>query len=169
MDLNNQVHGERLIQNTTINPKSRGWLLPSHGGERCEDVGQGGESVGGNSGSSSPSNLPPAAACSLSVFVFLIYAFVYHKINSEGGGGIYRRFKVKRSMWPSRLRRKEPRSSRWPPPCSLECCPHGGPILSLRGLLVHFFFSSCLNSRKNDPWKRLGPFNVRKVSETQNT
>jgi hypothetical protein len=28
MDLNNEVHGNRLIQDTTTNPKSRGGLLP---------------------------------------------------------------------------------------------------------------------------------------------
>jgi hypothetical protein len=52
MYLNNEVHGGRLIQDTTTNPKSRGELFPSHGGERCGRVGEGGEATGGKSGSS---------------------------------------------------------------------------------------------------------------------
>jgi hypothetical protein len=51
---NNQVHGEILIPGTTTNPKSRGGLLPSHGGERCRDVGEGGDAAKGNFGSGSP-------------------------------------------------------------------------------------------------------------------
>jgi hypothetical protein len=54
MDLNNEVHGERLIQGTTTNPKSRGVLLPSHGGERWRGVGEGGEVAGDDSSSGSP-------------------------------------------------------------------------------------------------------------------
>jgi hypothetical protein len=60
MDLNNQVHGEKLIQDTTTNPKSRGGLLPSNGGERCRGVCEGGVAARGNFGSGSPSNLPLA-------------------------------------------------------------------------------------------------------------
>jgi hypothetical protein len=62
MDLNNKVHEERLMKYTTTNPKSRGGILPSHGGECCGGVGEGGEVAGGDSGSGSPSNLPPAVA-----------------------------------------------------------------------------------------------------------
>jgi hypothetical protein len=43
MNLNNKVYGERSIQDITTNPKSRGVILPSHGGERCRGVGEGGE------------------------------------------------------------------------------------------------------------------------------
>jgi hypothetical protein len=50
----NQVHGERLIQYTTTNPKSRDVLIPYHDGERCGGVGEGGEAAGGDSGSGSP-------------------------------------------------------------------------------------------------------------------
>jgi hypothetical protein len=41
------------------------------------------------------------------------------------------------------------------------------PILGIHGLLVHFFFSSCINSQKHEPQKRLDHFDVRKVRETQ--
>jgi hypothetical protein len=52
---NNQVHEERLIQDTTTNPKSRGGLLPSHSGEHCGGVGEGSEAAaGGYFGSGSP-------------------------------------------------------------------------------------------------------------------
>jgi hypothetical protein len=45
MNLNNEVHEERLIQDTTKNINSTGGLLPSHGGERCGGVGEGGEAA----------------------------------------------------------------------------------------------------------------------------
>jgi hypothetical protein len=54
MDLNNEVHGEKLIQDTTINPKCRGGLLPSLGGEGYGGVGEGGEVDKGDSGSGPP-------------------------------------------------------------------------------------------------------------------
>jgi hypothetical protein len=41
----NQVHGETLMQYTTTNPKSKGGLLPSHGGEHSRSVGEGGEAI----------------------------------------------------------------------------------------------------------------------------
>jgi hypothetical protein len=47
MDLNNEVYGERLIQDSTTNPKSRGGLLPSHDGESCGGIGEGGEAARG--------------------------------------------------------------------------------------------------------------------------
>jgi hypothetical protein len=67
MDLNNELHGERLIQYTTTNPKSMGALLPSHGGEHCRGVGEGGETIGGDSGSGSPFNLPSVVAYNPSI------------------------------------------------------------------------------------------------------
>ena len=58
-----EVHRERerLDQATTTNQISGGELLPFHGGERHGCVGGRGEATGGDSGSGSPSNLPPAA------------------------------------------------------------------------------------------------------------
>jgi hypothetical protein len=50
---NNQVHEERLIQDTTTNPNSRGGLLPSHGGGHYGGVGEGSEVAGGYFGSGS--------------------------------------------------------------------------------------------------------------------
>jgi hypothetical protein len=52
MDLYNQVHGERFIQDITIKPKSRNGLLPPRGRERYIGVGKGGEAaeVGGDHG-----------------------------------------------------------------------------------------------------------------------
>jgi hypothetical protein len=47
MDINNEIHRERLIQDTTTNPKCRGVLILSHGGEHCGGVGEGGEAAGG--------------------------------------------------------------------------------------------------------------------------
>jgi hypothetical protein len=79
MDPNNEVHGKRLIQDTTTNPKSMGGLIPSHGQERNGGVGEGEEAAEGDSGIGSPSNLPPAAACSLSVSLFLISASIHHE------------------------------------------------------------------------------------------
>jgi hypothetical protein len=67
MELYNQVHGERLIQDTTTNPKYSGGLLLSHGGEWCERVGEGGEAAEGDFNNDSLSNLAPVVACSLSV------------------------------------------------------------------------------------------------------
>jgi hypothetical protein len=57
---------------------SLGLDYSSHGGEHCKGLGEGGEAAGGNSVSGSPSNLPPMAACSLFVSLFLISAFVHH-------------------------------------------------------------------------------------------
>jgi hypothetical protein len=54
MDLSNQVHGEILMQDTTTNPKFGGGLLPSHSGERCEGVGEGGEVTKGDFDSGPP-------------------------------------------------------------------------------------------------------------------
>jgi hypothetical protein len=79
MDLTNEVHGEILIQDNTTNPKYRGGLLPSDGGERYRCVGEGGEAVGGDSGRSSPSNLPLVVAWSFSVSLFSISASVHHE------------------------------------------------------------------------------------------
>jgi hypothetical protein len=46
----------------------------------------------------------------------------------------------------ARNRQKKPRGSRWAHHVAY-CSAHVvGPILGLLGLLVHFFFSSCLNS-----------------------
>jgi hypothetical protein len=84
MDLNNKVHGERLIQDTTANPKSRGALLPSHGGELCGGVGEGGEVAGGNSATGPLSNLPLTMAYNLFVSLFSISASVCCKIKSQG-------------------------------------------------------------------------------------
>jgi hypothetical protein len=87
----NQIHGEILMQDTSTNPKFRGGLLPSPDGERCGGVGEGGETARGDSSSCSPSYLPLAAACSLSVSLFSISAFVhreneYLKVYIEGFG-----------------------------------------------------------------------------------
>jgi hypothetical protein len=82
MDLNNGIHGERLIQDTTTNPKSMGGLLPSQGGERFGGVGEGGEAARVDSGSGSPSNLLPSVTCSLSASMFSIFAFVCCEIKS---------------------------------------------------------------------------------------
>jgi hypothetical protein len=79
-----KVHGERLIQDTTTNPKSRSGLLPSHVRERCRGVGKGGEVAIGNSYSGSPSNLPSVVACNLSISLFWIAASVRHEIKSDG-------------------------------------------------------------------------------------
>jgi hypothetical protein len=57
MDLNNQVHRERLIQDTTTNPKYSGGLIPSHGGEWCARAGEGVEAARGDFNSDSLSNL----------------------------------------------------------------------------------------------------------------
>jgi hypothetical protein len=84
MDLNNQVHGERLIQDTTTKNKYRGGPLPSHGGERCGGVGEGGEAARGDSGSGSPSNLPLAVACILYVSLFSISTSIHCEIKSQG-------------------------------------------------------------------------------------
>jgi hypothetical protein len=54
MELNSQVLGEILIQDTTTNPKSQGGLLPSHGGGRCRGVDEGGEAAEGDFDSGSP-------------------------------------------------------------------------------------------------------------------
>jgi hypothetical protein len=59
-------------------------LLPSYGEEHCEGVGERGEAARGDSGNGSPSNLPPAAACSLYVAVFLVSASVHREIKSQG-------------------------------------------------------------------------------------
>jgi hypothetical protein len=83
MDLNNEVNRERLIQNTITNPKSRGGLLPSHGGERCRGVGEGGEAVGGDSDSGSPCNLPTTVSL-FSIFASIRRENEYLKV--------YRRF-----------------------------------------------------------------------------
>jgi hypothetical protein len=72
MDLNNEVHGDRLTQHTTTNPNTRVGLPPSHGGERCGSVGEGGHETRGDFISGSPSNLlPQMAACNLSIPIFL--------------------------------------------------------------------------------------------------
>jgi hypothetical protein len=81
MDLNNGIHGERLIQDTTTNPKSMGGLLPSQG-EHFGGVGEGGEAARVDSDSGSPSNLLPPVTCSLSISVFSIFAFMCCEIKS---------------------------------------------------------------------------------------
>jgi hypothetical protein len=90
MNLNNQVHGEILIQDTSTNPKSRGVRLPSQVGERCRGVGGGGEAVGDDSGSGPPSNIPLVAAYSLYISLFSISASVHHEIKSMGYIGVFR-------------------------------------------------------------------------------
>jgi hypothetical protein len=81
MDLNNEVHGDRLTQHTTTNPKTRVGLLPSHGGERCRGVGEGGEETRGDFVSDSPSNLPQVVACNLSISLFFFISIsIHHEI-----------------------------------------------------------------------------------------
>jgi hypothetical protein len=83
MDINNEVHGERMKADTTTKPKYRRGLLPSHGGDRCGGIGECGEAAGGDSSSTFPSNLPLEAARSLSISVFLIFVSVHREIKYQ--------------------------------------------------------------------------------------
>ena len=63
---------------------------PPHDDEQRGGVGEGGEAAGGDSDSGSPSNLPPAAACRLSVLVFF-YLRLAH-LRDRGRDPFYRWF-----------------------------------------------------------------------------
>jgi hypothetical protein len=106
---NNQVHKEGLIQDTTTNPKSRGGLLPSHGGEQCRGVGKGSEAARVNFGSGSSSNLPLVPAASF----FLCFRSLPPSVMKMNTRGIYRWFYVKMKRMAMESMTSETQGSRW--------------------------------------------------------
>ena len=70
---------------------------PPHDDEQRAGVGEGGEAAGGDFGSGSPSNLPSATACRLSVLVFLISAS--HTFEIAAGTLFIDGFRSKQRWW----------------------------------------------------------------------
>jgi hypothetical protein len=67
----------------------------------------------------------------------------------------------------SKIASKQHTRGSWDPPCGQEVGLHGPPISFLIVFPVGFFFSRSSISQKNDVAKSLGPFDVRKVPQTQ--
>ena len=69
-----------IDQATSTNPYSRGGLLPLHHGDGAGVVGEGGGATGGDSGSSSPSNLDSIFGC----FLLWWFSVASRRVAAEG-------------------------------------------------------------------------------------